>query len=128
VGQIRTFMLVIGPVSSLFDLLTFWLLLHVLHADARLFQSGWFVESLVTQSLVIFVIRSHGPLRTSRPHPLLVGTSLTVAGAAMVLPWTAVGRWFGLVPPPWTFYPMLVAIVCAYLSVVSVVRRHVRLG
>ena len=69
---IRNFMLVIGPISSLFDFLTFYVMLVVFKADEKLFQTGWFVESLCTQVLVIFIIRTRGnPLR-SRAHPLLI--------------------------------------------------------
>ena len=74
---IRNFMLVLGPVSSVFDFLTFGLLLLVFHANEALFQTGWFIESLATQVLVIFVLRTRrNPLR-SRPHPLLVTTSVS---------------------------------------------------
>ena len=73
---IRNFMLVLGPVSSLFDFLTFGLLLLVFGAGQALFQTGWFIESLATQVLVIFVIRTRrNPLR-SRPSPYLVMAAL----------------------------------------------------
>jgi Mg2+-importing ATPase len=97
---IRNFMLVLGPVSSLFDFLTFGLLLAVFHADEALFRTGWFIESLATQVLVIFVLRTRrNPLR-SRPHSLLALTSAAVAATAVLLPFTPLGRWFGFVPPP----------------------------
>jgi Mg2+-importing ATPase len=93
-------MLVLGPVSSLFDFLTFGLLLAVFHADEALFRTGWFIESLATQVLVIFVLRTRrNPLR-SRPHSLLALTSAAVAATAVLLPFTPLGRWFGFVPPP----------------------------
>src|SRR5437867_8224657 len=75
---IRNFMWVLGPVSSLFDFLTFYVLLAVLKADEALFQTGWFIESLATQVLVIFVIRTRRNPLGSRPHPVLVATSLMV--------------------------------------------------
>src|SRR5262249_55768467 len=100
---IRNFMLVLGPVSSIFDFLTFSLLLLVFRAGEPLFQTGWFIESLATQVLVIFVLRTRrNPLR-SRPHPLLAITSVTVVAAAVLLPFTALGQWFGFTPPPATF-------------------------
>ena len=96
---IRNFMLVLGPVSSLFDFLTFGLLLLVFGAGQALFQTGWFIESLATQVLVIFVIRTRrNPLR-SRPSPYLVVAALGVVGLAILLPFTALGRWFGFVAP-----------------------------
>jgi len=119
---VRDFMLVVGPVSSLFDFLTFYVLLAVLHADQALFQTGWFVESLATQVLVIFVIRTRGnPLR-STPHPLLVVTSLTVVAAAACLPFTPLGAYFGFVPPPATFYYILIGMAVAYLVLVELVK------
>ena len=94
---IRNFMLVLGPVSSLFDFLTFGLLLLVFGAGEALFQTGWFIESLATQVLVIFVIRTRrNPLR-SRPSPYLVMAALGVVALAVLLPFTALGRWFGFV-------------------------------
>ena len=82
---IRNFMLVIGPISSLFDFLTFYVLLAVLQADETLFQTGWFVESLATQVLVIFVIRTRGNPFKSRAHPVLMATSLAVVALAAVI-------------------------------------------
>ena len=96
---IRNFMLVLGPVSSIFDFLTFGLLLLVFHANEALFQTGWFIESLATQVLVIFVLRTRrNPLR-SRPHPLLAATSIAVVVLAILLPFTPLGAWFGFVHP-----------------------------
>jgi Mg2+-importing ATPase len=120
---IRNFMLMIGPISSLFDFLTFYIMLSVLHADEKLFQTGWFVESLCTQVLVIFVIRTRGNPFKSRPHPVLVATSLGVALLGAVLPFTPVGSYFGLVPPPARFYFILAGMALAYLVVVEIAKR-----
>ena len=76
---IRNFMLVLGPVSSVFDFLTFGLLLLVFHANQALFQTGWFIESLATQVLVIFVLRTRRNPFRSRPYPLLAITSVGVS-------------------------------------------------
>jgi P-type Mg2+ transporter len=113
---IRNFMLVLGPVSSVFDFLTFGLLLLVFRANEGLFQTGWFVESLATQVLVIFVIRTRrNPLR-SRPNPALAATSLGVVVVGILLPYTAVGRWFGFVPLPTGFlFALGVMVVCCLL-------------
>ena len=119
---IRNFMLVIGPVSSLFDFLTFYVLLVVLQASERLFQTGWFIESLCTQVLVIFVIRTRGSPLKSRPHPLLAATSLAVVALAAVLPLTPLGVHFGFVPPPPAFYAILGGMVVAYLCIVELVK------
>ena len=115
-------MLVMGPVSSLFDLLTFHLLIAVLNADKALFRTDWFIESLATQVLVIFVIRTRlNPLK-SFPHPALSIVSLSVVALAAGLPFTPVGRFFGFVPPPAEFYYMLAALVISYLILAQAVK------
>lgn len=120
---IRNFMVVVGPVSSLFDFLTFFILLRVLHADEALFHTGWFVESLATQVLVIFIIRTRGnPLR-SRPSLLLALTSLAVVAVAIFLPLTAVGVHLGFVPPPPVFFLILAVMVVTYLAAVEGAKR-----
>jgi Mg2+-importing ATPase len=119
---IRTFMLVIGPISSLFDVLTFYILLHVFEAGERLFQTGWFVESLCTQVLVIFVIRTRKLFR-SRPAPALTAAALGTAVLAAVLPFTPIGSYFGFVALPARFYAMLGALVLAYLVLVELTKR-----
>ncbi len=126
------FMMVVGPVSSFFDFLTFFVLLRVLHADEVLFHTGWFIESLATQVLVIFIIRTRGnPLR-SRPSLLLAVTSLSVVTVAMVLPITPVGVHLGFVPPPLTFFLILAGMVTVYLAAVEGVKqwfyRHLASG
>jgi P-type Mg2+ transporter len=120
---IRNFMLVLGSVSSVFDFLTFGLLLWIFNATETLFQTGWFMESLATQVLVIFIIRTRGSPLRSRPNPLLAGTSLTVAAVGILLPYTAIGRWFGFVPLPLTFLAALGAMVVCYLVLAEGVKR-----
>jgi Mg2+-importing ATPase len=120
---VRNFMWIIGPVSSLFDFLTFYVLIALLHADEALFQTGWFVESLATQVLVIFVIRTRGNPLTSRPHPALAATSLVIVLAAVVLPFTALGRYFGFTAPPGQFFAIVAALAVAYLGIVELTKR-----
>jgi Mg2+-importing ATPase len=120
---IRNYMLVIGPISSLFDFLTFYVLLAVLQADEKLFQTGWFVESLCTQVLVIFVIRTRGNPLKSRAHPLLTATSLAIVAIAVLLPLTPPGTHFGFVPPPARFYLILGVMVVVYLFAVELAKR-----
>jgi len=120
---VRNFMLVIGPISSAFDFLTFYIMLSILHADEKLFQTGWFVESLCTQVLVIFIIRTRGNPLKSRAHPLLVLTSLIVVAIAIALPFTPIGSYFGFVPPPAKFYFILGGMLLAYLLVVELAKR-----
>ncbi|MRG97472.1 magnesium-translocating P-type ATPase [Polyangium spumosum] len=120
---IRRFMMVIGPLSSIFDFATFALLLYLFGGDERLFQAGWFVESLATQVLVIFVIRTRGnPLR-GRPSRALLVTSLSVVALAMMLPFTPIGAKVGFSPLPLRFFVVLLPLVVAYLATVEVVKR-----
>ena len=112
---IRNFMLVMGPVSSIFDFLTFGLLLLVFHANEALFQTGWFIESLATQVLVIFVLRTRRNPLKSRPHPLLATTSVAVVVLGVVLPFTPLGSWFGFVPPSATFLLAIAGLTVSYL-------------
>ena len=123
-GFIRNFMLIIGPISSLFDFLTFYVLLKVLSAHEALFQTGWFVESLCTQVLVIFVIRTRGNPFKSKPHPLLALTSLSIVALAIVLPLTPLGAYFGFVAPPLDFYLILLGMTLIYLVFVQTVKTY----
>jgi len=121
-SYIRNFMLVVGPVSSIFDFLTFYVMRHVFHAGERLFHTGWFVESLATQVLVIFVIRTRGNPFRSRPSSILTATSLAVVAAATALPYTPLGARLGFAPVPGLFFLILAGMVVAYLVMVQVVK------
>jgi Mg2+-importing ATPase len=123
VGFIRNFMLVLGPVSSLFDFLTFGLLLLVFGAGPALFQTGWFIESLATQVLVIFVIRTRRNPLQSRPSPYLAAAALGVVALAILIPFTALGRWFGFVPPPPALLAALAVMLACYLVLAEIVKR-----
>ncbi|EMY60165.1 magnesium-translocating P-type ATPase [Leptospira terpstrae] len=120
---IRNFMLTIGPISSVFDFLTFYVMLVVLKTNETLFQTGWFVESLCTQVLVIFIIRTRGNPIKSRPHRLLAIVSISIAAIGAILPFTQLGTYFGLVPPPMEFYAILASMVVIYLFVVETAKR-----
>ncbi|MEN9888338.1 MAG: magnesium-translocating P-type ATPase [Pseudomonadota bacterium] len=124
-GLIQRFMFSIGPLSSVFDFITFAVLLKVFDAQEALFQTGWFVESLCTQVLVIFVIRTRGLPWASRPHPMLVATSLGVVAVALALPFTPLAPLFGFVPLPTGFYLALALMVLAYLALVEWGKRRV---
>ncbi len=120
---IRNFMLFIGPLSSIFDFLTFFLMLHVFHAGPVLFHTGWFVESLATQTLVVFIIRTAGnPLR-SRPSTPLIITVLLVVAVGVLLPFTPLAGPLGFTPLPGLYYLFLVAMTVAYLLLVELVKR-----
>ncbi len=93
---IRNFMIFIGPISSIYDFLTFYVMLHFFHASEPLFHTGWFVESLATQTLVLFVIRTMGnPLR-SRPSLPLAATTIAIVRGRSIAPLLAAGRGAGI--------------------------------
>jgi Mg2+-importing ATPase len=123
-GLVRDFMWVLGPVSSIFDFLTFYVLLAWLDASQTLFRTGWFVESLATQVLVIFVIRTRGPAWKSRPAMALVATSLAVVALAVALPYTPLAAALGFEAPPAAFLLALAALTAAYLVLAEAVKRR----
>ena len=120
---IERVMLVLGPVSSLFDFLTFFALLSLFGASEPMFQTGWFIESLATQSLVIFVIRTRKAPWRSFPHPLLTVLTIGVVLVGLLIPLTPLGPVFGFVVPPLGYYLFLAAAVTGYLLLVEVVKR-----
>jgi Mg2+-importing ATPase len=122
VASIRNFMIAVGLVSSVFDFLTFYVMRHVFHAGEALFHTGWFVESLATQVLVIFVIRTRGNPFRSRPAASLTATSLAIVGVAVLLPFTPLGGSLGFVPVPGRFFLILSGMAVAYLSLVQGVK------
>lgn len=123
VNFIRRFMLTIGPISSIFDFITFFLLVAVLKADEALFHAGWFVESLATQVLVIFVIRTRRSCFASRPGKFLSILSLATVAGACLLTLPPLGVNFGFKPLPAEFYAILACIAVVYLSAVEISKR-----
>jgi Mg2+-importing ATPase len=124
IGIIQRFMVVIGPISSLYDFLTFGALLWVFRASEALFQTGWFVESLATQTLVLFVIRTAGnPLRSRPSLPLAVTTVLVVL-VGVTLPFTPLAALLGFVPLPSGYFVFLGGVTLTYLVLVEVVKRR----
>jgi Mg2+-importing ATPase len=124
IDLIRNFMLAIGPISSIYDFLTFYVLLEVFGAPAPLFRTGWFVESLATQTLVLFVIRTAGNPFRSRPSAWLTATTLLVVGIGCALPFTTLGAGLGFVPLPPTYFAFLAAATVTYLALVEAVKRR----
>ena len=121
---IRHFMIFIGPVSLIFDFLTFFIMLRVFNAGPELFHTGWFVESLATQTLVLFIIRTAGnPLR-SRPSLPLTITTLLIVVVGCVLPYTPLARPLGFTPLPALYFLFLAVMVVSYLLLVELVKRR----
>ena len=123
VKMIERFMLVFGPLSSVFDFLTFYALLHLFGAGEALFQTGWFIESMTTQILVVFAIRTRRWFFASRPHRFLTGMAGAALVVAIALPLLPIGRWFGFVAPPPLFFAYLIGATLAYLGLVELVKR-----
>ncbi|MGA2918172.1 magnesium-translocating P-type ATPase [Methanoregula sp.] len=120
---IKKFIMVFGPISSIFDFITFLILLVVFQADAPFFQTAWFVESICTQTLVIFVIRTRVvPFYQSRPSRMLFASTILIVLIACVLPFTVIGSLFGFVQLPVSFYAVLAGLVIGYLILVEMVK------
>jgi Mg2+-importing ATPase len=113
---IRKFMLVFGPLSSVFDYATFAVLLWVLHATPEQFRSGWFMESVISAALIVLVVRTRRPFVKSRPSKWLLGATLAVVAGTFLFPYTALAPLFGFVPLPPKFIAMMFLIVVAYIG------------
>lgn len=125
ISLIRNFMLYIGPISSIFDFLTFFVLLHFLRASEAQFHTGWFVESLATQTLVLFVIRTaKNPLR-SRPSRALVATSVGAVAVGVLLPFSPFAGVLGFTRLPWPFFAFVALATAAYLVLVELAKRPI---
>lgn len=123
INFIRKFMLIIGPISSVFDFLTFFVMIKFFRAGEALFHTGWFIESLATQVLVIFIIRTRKNPLKSYPNPWLTTCSLVVVSLAILLPYTPLGRYLGFVAPPALFFLILAGMVIIYLLAVEWVKQ-----
>jgi Mg2+-importing ATPase len=125
IGFVRRFMSVFGPVSSIFDFLTFFVMLRVLHASHSEFRSGWFVESLATQTLVVYVIRTRRvPFFRSRPSLPMFITPMTCALVGAVLPFTPLAGFLGFATLPISFFLILLGMIATYLLLVEIVKRR----
>jgi Mg2+-importing ATPase len=131
IGFIRQFMVIVGPISSIYDFLTFGVLLWVFHAsrNAPLFHTGWFVESMATQTLVVFVIRTAGNPFKSRPSRPLLLSVLAIVAVAAILPYTPLRHLLGFTPLPLSLLGAIALLAVTYLLVVQAVkvwfyRRH----
>lgn len=124
IGIIRRFMLYIGPISSIFDFLTFFVMLKLFHASEALFHTGWFVESLATQTLVIFVIRTTKSPWKSKPSLPLTMTVLTVVGIAVLLPFSPLANVLGFVPLPVRYFLFLISMTLCYLALVELMKKR----
>jgi len=124
IHAVQRFMLIFGPISSIFDCITFLVLLRLLKATPALFQTGWFLESIVTQTLIIFSIRTAVvPFFKSRPSPQFALGLAGVVALALLLPLSPIAPLFSFVVPPSLFYITLGIIVLCYFVIVEGVKR-----
>ncbi|WP_375312745.1 magnesium-translocating P-type ATPase [Bradyrhizobium sp. A5] len=114
--RLARFAAIMGPLSSVFDFLTFGALLYLFKASPEEFRTAWFIESMATQILVIFIIRTNGRPWRNWPDPLLSASSLVALLVAMVVPFTPVGAWFGFVTPPPLMMAGIALLVVVYLA------------
>jgi P-type Mg2+ transporter len=124
IAFIQKFMLVFGLVSSVFDYLTFGALLFVLHASPEQFRTGWFIESVISASAIVLVIRTRRTALTSRPGRYLVLATLAVACATLLLPYTPIAMSLGLTPLPVSFLLLLASILVCYVLTTELVKQR----
>ena len=120
---IRNFMMTFGPVSSVFDFLTFGVLLFVLHAHADSFRTGWFLESVISASVIVLVIRTRRPFYQSRPGKYLLTATLLIAGVTLLFPFSPLGSLFKFRPLPAPFFIALGAIVALYIIAAEIAKK-----
>ncbi len=123
VGFIRRFMLIFGPLSSVFDLLTFGVLLWIIHANQASFHTGWFIESVLSASLVVFAVRTRLPFMRSQPSRAMMLVTLVVGLAALVLPYTPLAGILGFTPLPIYILGYIAVIVVLYFVAAELVKR-----
>jgi Mg2+-importing ATPase len=124
VRAIRRFMLAFGPLSSVFDLATFAVLLLVLHASPQQFRTGWFLESVISACLIVLVLRSRRSFFASRPGKWLVAATLAIIAVTLALPFTPLAALFDFGPLPLLFYPVLIGIVTMYMLSAELAKRR----
>ncbi|XZN92211.1 MAG: magnesium-translocating P-type ATPase [Microcoleus sp.] len=120
---IRNFMIVFGLLSSIFDYLTFGALLLLLHAQPQQFRTGWFLESVISASMVVLVVRTRKSIFDSKPGKYLLMATLATVGVTIFMPWTPLGTLFGFQPLPLSFVLVLGAIVLFYVTAAENVKR-----
>ncbi|MDB5545556.1 MAG: Cation-transporting ATPase, partial [Hyphomicrobiales bacterium] len=117
------FTLIMGPLSSLFDLATFYLLYAVFHADPAMFRTAWFVESIATQVLVIFIIRTSKPIWASRPHWVPTATALGALALALGLALSPLGRFAGFTSVTPNILAAIAVVTLVYLIAAEGLKR-----
>jgi Mg2+-importing ATPase len=127
---IRNFMVVFGLVSSIFDYLTFGVLLYFIHATPEQFHTGWFVTSLMTELVIALVVRTRLPFYRSRPSRLLLLSTLAVAILTLVIPYLPFDNLLGFTPLPLSLMALLLLITALYVVAAEITKRifYARMG
>jgi P-type Mg2+ transporter len=123
IGFIRRFMVVFGPLSSIFDFMTFGALLWLLHATPAQFRTGWYIESVLSAILIVFVLRSRLPIGRSRPARLMMLVAAAVGAVTLALPYTPLAGLLGFVPLPPFYLAMIAGIIGVYFGAAEVTKR-----
>jgi P-type Mg2+ transporter len=123
IGFIRRFMVVFGPLSSVFDFATFAALLWLLHATPDQFRTGWFTESILSAVLIVFVLRTRLPIGRSRPSRLMMQVAVAVGAATLVIPYSPLAPLLGLVPLPPGYLAIIAGIIGLYFGAAEVTKR-----
>jgi len=116
-------MIIFGSVSSVFDYLTFGALLFILHATKDQFRTGWFLESVISASLVVLVIRTRKPFFKSRPGKYLLIVTLLIVPVTFILPYTPIGKLFDFISMPFSFYWVLGLIIGLYIIAAEMAKK-----
>ncbi|WXG41759.1 MAG: HAD-IC family P-type ATPase [Candidatus Freyarchaeum deiterrae] len=123
ISFIRKFMIVFGPLSSVFDYLTFGVLLLILGASPSEFRTGWFLESIISATLIVLVVRTRRPFYKSRPGKGLLITTIAVIIVSLIIPYTPIGTIFGFEPLPMEFLILMGIIIVIYIASAEIVKR-----
>lgn len=127
-SDLKRFMIRIGPISSIFDIATFLVMWYIFKCtmpeDQSLFQSGWFIEGLLSQTLIVHMIRTRKiPFIQSRASLPVIITTFSIMAIGIIIPFTAFGSSIGLVPLPWSYFPWLVGILLSYCVLTQIVKQ-----
>ncbi|MEN6373425.1 MAG: magnesium-translocating P-type ATPase, partial [Smithella sp.] len=123
ISFIKKFMITFGLISSVFDYLTFGVLLFILHASPDQFRTGWFMESVISASIIVLVIRSRRPFFKSRPGKYLLAATMAVVAVALIFPFTPLAKIFGFVPLPISFLMILGIIIVLYILTAELAKK-----
>ncbi|MDP4121296.1 MAG: cation transporting ATPase C-terminal domain-containing protein, partial [Bacillota bacterium] len=123
IGFIRKFMLTFGLISSIFDYITFGVLMLVFHSSAEQFRTGWFIESIISASIIVLVIRSRRPFFKSAPGKYLLIATICVAIVTLIIPYTPLSGLLGFTPVSAWLLLAIAAIVAAYIIVAEIAKK-----